>query len=402
MKKIAQIILAVAIVALVYVIYDQISTPIKFDDELKAKKAQVIDRIKDIRTAQRAFKSKYQRFTGSFDTLTNFILQDTLELERKIVDEDDSVAMAQLKKMGKKNVEKFKIAVIDTIFSPKRLSKQDVEQLRYIPGTDDKAQYIMEAGIITTESKVVIPIVECRAPYKMFLDTVAYRQEIINLIDDEVNNFNRYPGVKFGSMEQVTGSNTPQATNKVSIQLTLDGHSFSAHGLDGEFPGEEPVEAELLTARTMLVPEEVLGTGDAGTLLAANGMAPAAEERAVCSLPVQGIVAVMAAHREALRQVEEKLGDRIRYTTPLLREVQAGTPTVWAYRTAGLLYIKVYDGSLRFAGVIPAPDTADVCYFTERLEKEFALKSCELRISGDDAKACGKLLKGYFKRIVCE
>ena len=109
--------------------------------------------------------------------------------------------MAQLKKMGKKNVEKFKIAVIDTIFSPKRLSKQDVEQLRYIPGTDDKAQYIMEAGIITTESKVVIPIVECRAPYKMFLDTVAYRQEIINLIDDEVNNFNRYPGVKFGSME---------------------------------------------------------------------------------------------------------------------------------------------------------------------------------------------------------
>ena len=40
MKKIAQIILAVAIVALVYVIYDQISTPIKFDDELKAKKAR--------------------------------------------------------------------------------------------------------------------------------------------------------------------------------------------------------------------------------------------------------------------------------------------------------------------------------------------------------------------------
>ena len=117
------------------------------------------------------------------------------------MDEDDSVGMAMLKKSGKKNIEKFKIAVIDTIFSPKRLSKQDVEQLRYIPGTDDKAQYIMEAGIITTESKVVIPIVECRAPYKMFLDTVAYRQEIINLIDEEENIFNRYPGVKFGSME---------------------------------------------------------------------------------------------------------------------------------------------------------------------------------------------------------
>ncbi|WP_418983863.1 hypothetical protein [Alistipes sp.] len=200
-KKIAQIILALVVVALIYVIYKQISTPIRFEEEMKAKKAQVIDRIKDIRTAQRAFKSKYQRFTGSFDSLTAFVLNDTLELERKIVDEDDSVALAQLKKMGRKNVEQFKVAVIDTIFSPKRLSRQDVENLRYVPGTDKQAQYIMEAGIITTESKVVIPVVEVRVPYKMFLDTVRFRQDIVNLIDDEQNNFNRYPGVKFGSME---------------------------------------------------------------------------------------------------------------------------------------------------------------------------------------------------------
>ena len=201
MKKLFQIILAVAIVGLVYVIYVQISTPIRFDKETKAKKAQVIDRIKDIRTAQRAFKSKYQHFTASFDSLSAFVLTDTLELERKIVDEDDSAAMAMLKKSGKKNIEKFKIAVIDTIFAPKKVTRQDVENFRFIPGTGNKAQFIMEAGIITTESKVVIPVVECRAPYKAFLDTVAYRQEVINLIDEEQNNFNRYPGVKFGSME---------------------------------------------------------------------------------------------------------------------------------------------------------------------------------------------------------
>ena len=185
----------------VYVIYVQISTPIRFDKETKAKKAQVIDRIKDIRTAQRAFKSKYQHFTASFDSLSAFVLTDTLELERKIVDEDDSAAMAMLKKSGKKNIEKFKIAVIDTIFAPKKVTRQDVENFRFIPGTGNKAQFIMEAGIITTESKVVIPVVECRAPYKAFLDTVAYRQEVINLIDEEQNNFNRYPGVKFGSMD---------------------------------------------------------------------------------------------------------------------------------------------------------------------------------------------------------
>ncbi len=199
-KKIAQIVLAVVIVGLIYVIYQQISTPIRFDKELATRQAAVIERIKDIRTAQRAFKSKYMRFTGNFDSLEQFILNDTLELERKLVDEYDSVAMALLKKSGRKNVEKFKIAVIDTIFSPRKLTASQVKELRYIPFSDNK-EYYLEAGIITTESKVVIPVVECRAPYKEFLDTVAFHQEVVNLIDDQENNFNRYAGVKFGSME---------------------------------------------------------------------------------------------------------------------------------------------------------------------------------------------------------
>lgn len=201
MKKIAQILLALVIVGFVYVIYLQISTPIRFENDLKAKSAQVIERIKDIRTAERAYKSKYQKFTADFDTLANFILNDTLEMERKLVDEDDSVGLALLKRQGKKNVEKFKVAVIDTIFSPKKLTKEDVMNLRYIPTTHNQAEFILEAGQITTESKIVIPVVECRAPYIKFLDTVTYRQEIINKIDDDVNNFNRYPGIKFGSMD---------------------------------------------------------------------------------------------------------------------------------------------------------------------------------------------------------
>lgn len=199
-KKIAQIVLAVVIVCLIYVIYQQISTPIRFEKELATRQTAVIERIKDIRTAQRAFKSKYTHFTGNFDSLEQFILNDTLELERKLVDEYDSVAMAQLKKSGRKNVEKFKIAVIDTIFSPKKLTAAQVKELRYIPFSNNK-EYYLNAGIITTESKVVIPVVECRAPYKEFLDTVAYHQEVVNLIDDQKNNFNRYPGIKFGSME---------------------------------------------------------------------------------------------------------------------------------------------------------------------------------------------------------
>ena len=162
----------------------------------------MIVKLKDIRAAERAYKSKYQRFTNDFDSLIYFILNDSLEMERKLVDEDDSVAMAQLKKAKKQNIEKYNLAVIDTIFNPRKLSKEQIENLRFIPHTNNM-EFILEAGEVE-KSNVKVPVVECRAPYKAYLDTVEFRQNVINLIDDKVNNFGQYAGLKFGSME---GSN---------------------------------------------------------------------------------------------------------------------------------------------------------------------------------------------------
>ena len=202
MKKGIQIFLGLVIIGLIYVIANQIYTPLKFETQLKERNADVIVKLKDIRSAERAFKSKYQHFTGDFDSLINFILNDSLEMERKLVDEDDSVAMAKLKRMRKKNIEKYYINVVDTIFSPRKLSKEQIEALRYIPHTNN-VEFILEAGV-ANKGNVNVPVVECRAPYKSYLDTIEFRQNIINLIDDKVNNFGQYAGLKFGSME---GSN---------------------------------------------------------------------------------------------------------------------------------------------------------------------------------------------------
>ena len=198
-KKILQLVLALAVVGLGYYVYVLIATPINFETEQKLREKAVIERIKDIRTAERQFKSKYQHFTADFDSLVNFVLNETMEGERKIVDEDDSVAMARLKKLRKKNIEKFTYSIKDSLF--KHLSDEDIVNLRYIPYTDNKTEFLLDAGILTTESKIVIPTVECRAPYIAFLDTVAYRQEVINLVDNSLNVLNKYPGIKFGSME---------------------------------------------------------------------------------------------------------------------------------------------------------------------------------------------------------
>ena len=204
MKKVIQFFLGLVIIGLIYVVAILIHTPLSFEKQLKTRNADVIVKLKDIRAAERAFKSKYQYFTGDFDSLISFILNDSLEMERKLVDEDDSVALAKLKKAGKKNIEKYNLAVIDTIFNPRKLTAEQVNDLRFIPHTDGKVQFILEAGKVMTGSNVLVPVVECRAPYKMYLDTIEFRQNVINLIDDKVNNFNEYAGLKFGSME---GSN---------------------------------------------------------------------------------------------------------------------------------------------------------------------------------------------------
>ena len=198
-----EILLAAGVLALTYWLYLLISTPIKFENEQKVREAAVIERIKDIRTAERQFKAKHQHFTADFDSLINFVLTETMEGERKKIDEDDSVAMAQAKKKyGKKfkNIEKFTFSVKDSLF--KHLTAEQVKELRYVPFSNNQTEFILEAGMLATESKVVIPVVECRTPYIAFLDTVKYRQQIINLIDNMENNFNIYPGIKFGAMDR--------------------------------------------------------------------------------------------------------------------------------------------------------------------------------------------------------
>lgn len=160
---------------------------------------------------------------------------------------------------------------------------------------------------------------------------------------------------------------------------------------------------ELLLPRTMLVPADLFDTEKSAELLAANGMPPTAEECVVHSDPEAEFVALTAINREALRQVEDKLGGRARFTTPLLDTPANTVKTVWMSRRAGLLYIKVYNaGELQLAEVLPAATETDVAYFFERLDSCFPLKGYELRIAGDAPKAARKLLGKRFKQVTCE
>lgn len=202
-------------------------------------------------------------------------------------------------------------------------------------------------------------------------------------------------------MKLVTGkTDSAESPKKVSIQLSLDGHSFSA--LPGDFPGEDSVRVELLTPKTMLVPEELFDCDHAGELLAAGGMAPDADECAVSGEPQGGVVALMAWPAEDVRRIRQTLGSRVRFATPLLDMPALTEAGVWADLVSGLLYIKVFGDRLRMAEVIPAASEADVLYLFERLNAEFPLAEQVLYLT-QRAKPLRKSIGKRFKRIVsCE
>lgn len=205
-------------------------------------------------------------------------------------------------------------------------------------------------------------------------------------------------------MRQVTGSNAPALATKVSIQLALDGHSFSVcdHSC-GEIPGDGPMTVEVLTPRTLLVPVELFDAERAAELLRVAGLAPKSDECVACSDPQAGIAAVVAVPEEALRQLRERWGRSLRFTTPLLADPPKTDSTIRLCHKAGLLYIKVYrEKTLRFAEVVPAPANADILYLLDRLAAEFPLNEFGLYLAGDGTRKLQKLLDGIFKEVICE
>ena len=73
MKLGIQIVLWIASVFFAYKIYDSVNGPIKFNQTKNERYAKVIDRLKDIRKSQIAYKDVKGTFSNNFDSLVKFI-----------------------------------------------------------------------------------------------------------------------------------------------------------------------------------------------------------------------------------------------------------------------------------------------------------------------------------------
>ncbi len=189
--------MAVAIIVLAYLLFNGIMKPQRFDRHVAEREADVITRIKDIRAAEQGFRQAYGAYTGNFDELIDFVLNDSLNFIRSVGSADDSVSVAT----GEFQMEIIRMPVIDTVFSPRKLTRAEVEELRFIPHADGK-EFFLGAGEVETESGVIVPVFEARAPFNFYLQGLD--EQLVSNMVDEAKTFGQYPGLKVGDLLSAT------------------------------------------------------------------------------------------------------------------------------------------------------------------------------------------------------
>lgn len=192
---IVKFLLLVIIVGLSYMLVESIMNPIRFNREKDKRYEKTIQRLKDIRTAQLAYRSEHHKFTGSFDTLIDFVRNGSFTVIKQVGSMDDSVALAR----GLVYREEISIAVLDSIFP----ENYPLDSLRVIPFTKG-IEFEMGAGQIVTGSGLSVEVFEAKAHNDIVLNGLN-RQEIINL-NDLRKKLERYPGLQVGSLTEATNN----------------------------------------------------------------------------------------------------------------------------------------------------------------------------------------------------
>ena len=100
-KIIIEVVLLAAIVFLVYKIYSSIMQPVNFEKQRAYRESIAIQRLKDIRTLQVAYRSVNGKFTSTVDSLKLFYENGQMSVMLQVGSPDDSVAVMHTDKVKK-------------------------------------------------------------------------------------------------------------------------------------------------------------------------------------------------------------------------------------------------------------------------------------------------------------
>ncbi|MGB2278630.1 MAG: hypothetical protein ACPH67_03085 [Flavobacteriales bacterium] len=172
-RKTVQLLLWPVIIILAWLVYRSPISLKEFQEETNFRKSAVIQDLKDIRTAQIAFKDKYRVYAGDFNSLLSFVKNDSLAVVKAIGETPDSLTEDQALLAGIISRDTVFVPVYQTIYNQDYLDTRDsrfpfdLEKLSMVPFSDET--FSIESGNIE-KGKVVVQVFEVSTTFGTFLN----------------------------------------------------------------------------------------------------------------------------------------------------------------------------------------------------------------------------------------
>lgn len=196
-RKTIQLLLWPVIIILAWLVYRSPISLKEFQEESNYRKSAVIQDLKDIRTAQIAFKDKYRVYANDFNSLLSFVKNDSLTVVKAVGETPDSLTENEALKKGIISRDTIFVPVFQTIFNTDYLANRDnrfpfdLDMLSKVPFSNET--YNIESGYIE-KGKVIVQVFEVSTTFGTFLNGLEATNKGIDL-----NKF-----IKVGSMSDAS------------------------------------------------------------------------------------------------------------------------------------------------------------------------------------------------------
>lgn len=203
MKTVIQIVLWIVCIGLGYLIYQSVTGPIRFNEVKQERFSQVIAKLKDVRSAQEAYKTVNRRYAKDFNSLIKFIdtanYTITQQRDSSYMEYDKTYQIDMLKEV--RIIDTLgRVSIKDSLFGDDNRYKN----LAKVPTAQNDAEFQMEAGIIN-KSGFRAPVFEVKVEKKVVLydqPQTLLDNENTQIGVDEVNG----NWIKVGSLSEVSTS----------------------------------------------------------------------------------------------------------------------------------------------------------------------------------------------------
>ena len=205
MKTVIHVVLIALICVVAFFVVKSVQKPLDFNAEQKYRYDLTIQRLKDIRTAQVAYRSEYKKYTGSFDTLIDFLKTGEFRVVRIIGDLDDSATVAA----GKIIRDTIMLSVIDSLFK----KGYPADSIRYVPfpkgvNFNDRPDLVDIQFELGTNNilagNVNVNVFEAKVHNDVLLFDMDPQLRFNFNVDRELRT--KYAGLKVGSLEETTNN----------------------------------------------------------------------------------------------------------------------------------------------------------------------------------------------------